>query len=116
MGKIFNKGLREDDIKEGLFKRIRNIEKAKKNEQNTGLIPLIASNYLQSLSQEANDLMDEIEDANSDNDYNKPFFTDSSKEKFNFNVFSTPLHFLLDIFNGKITFKKAEINQRNLNK
>ena len=116
MGKIFNKGLREDDRKEGLFKRIRNIEKAKKNEQNIGLIPLIASNYLQSLSQEANDLMDEIEDANSDNDYNKLFFTDSSKEKFNFNVFSTPLHFLLDIFNGKITFKKAEINQRNLNK
>ena len=27
-----------------------------------------------------------------------------------------PLNFLLDIFNGKITLKKAEINQRDLNK
>ena len=44
------------------------------------------------------------------------FFIGSNKEKFNFNTFSTPFNFLLDIFNGKITFKKAKINQRNLNK
>ena len=31
MGKIFNKGLSEDDKKEGLFKRIKNIEN--KNEE-----------------------------------------------------------------------------------
>ena len=37
------------------------------------------------------------------------FFIGSMKEKFN-------LNFLLDIFNGKITLKKAEINQRDLNK
>ena len=30
LGKIFNKGLSEDDQKEGLFKRLRNIEKAQK--------------------------------------------------------------------------------------
>ena len=30
LGKIFNKGLSEDDKKEGLFKRLKNIEKAKK--------------------------------------------------------------------------------------
>ena len=34
----------------------------------------------------------------------------------NFNIFSMPLNFLLDIFNGKITLKRAEINQRDLNK
>ena len=34
----------------------------------------------------------------------------------NFSIFSMPLNFLLDIFNGKITLKKAEINPRNLNK
>ena len=39
-----------------------------------------------------------------------------NEEKFNFNTFGTPLNFLLDIFNDKITFKKAEINQRDLNK
>ena len=73
-------------------------------------------NYLKSLSQVAKDLMDEIEDANSDIDYNKLFYIDSNKEKFNFNIFSMPLNFLSDIFNGKITLKKAEINNRNLNK
>ena len=73
-------------------------------------------NYLKSLSQVAKDLMDEIEDANSDIDYNKLFYIDSNKEKFNFNIFSMPLNFLSDLFNGKITLKKAEINNRNLNK
>ena len=116
MGKIFNKGFSGDDKKEGLFKRLKNIEKAKKKQQNIGSIPLIVSNYLKSLSQEAKDLMDEIEDANNDIDYNKPFCIGSNKEKFNFNIFSTPLNFLLDIFNGKTTLKKAEINQKNLNK
>ena len=31
LGKIFNKGLSEDDKKEGLFKRLKNIENAQKN-------------------------------------------------------------------------------------
>ena len=79
-------------------------------------IPLSVSNYLKSLSQEAKDLMDEIDDANDDTYYNKLIFIGSNKEKFDFNIFSTPLNFLLDIFNGKITLKKAEINQRDLNK
>ena len=90
--------------------------KKPKKQQNICSIPLIISNYLKSLSQEAKDLMDEIDDANDDTYYNKLLFTGSNKEKFDFNIFSTPLNFLLDIFNGKITLKKAEINQRDLNK
>ena len=31
LGKIFNKGLSEDDQEEGLFKRLKNIENAQKN-------------------------------------------------------------------------------------
>ena len=54
--------------------------------------------------------MDEIEDADNDIDYNKLLFIGSNKEKFNFKVFSMPLNLLLDIFNGKITLTKAEIN------
>ena len=60
--------------------------------------------------------MDEIEDADNDIDYNKLLFIGSNKEKFNFKIFSMPLNFLLDKFNGKFTLKKAEINQRDLNK
>ena len=33
LGKIFNKGLSEDDKKEGLFKRLKNIERAIKTTQ-----------------------------------------------------------------------------------
>ena len=79
-------------------------------------MPLIVYNYLESLSQEARDLMDEIEEGNGGIDYNKLLFIGSNKGKFNFNIFSRPLNFLLNIFNGKIIFKKAEINQRDLNK
>ena len=89
--------------------------KKPKKQQNICSIPLIISNYLKSLSQEAKDLMDKIEGANDDIDYNKLLFIRSSKEKFNFNIFSMPLNLLLDIFNGKITLTKTEINQRDLN-
>ena len=54
--------------------------------------------------------MDEIEHANNETDYNKLLFISSNKEKFNFNIFSMPFNFYF-IFNGKITFKKGEINQ-----
>ena len=59
--------------------------------------------------------MDEIEEANDDTDNNKLLFIGSNKEKINFNIFGAPLNLLLDILNGKITSKKAEINQRDLN-
>ena len=54
LGKIFNMRLdtKEKDRKEGLFKRLKNIEKAKKTQQNIGSIPLIVSNYLNRVSQE----------------------------------------------------------------
>ena len=60
--------------------------------------------------------MDEIEDANDNIDYDKLSFVGSNREKFNFNSFGMLLKFLLDIFNSKITLKKAEFNQRNIEK
>ena len=71
-------------------------------------------NYLKSLSQEANDLMDEIEEVNSVIDIHKPLFTGSNKEKFNFNTFRMPLNFLSDIYYGKISLKEAEFEQKKL--
>ena len=58
--------------------------------------------------------MDEIEDENDEIDYDKLSFIGINREKFNFNTFATLLNFLLDIFNGKITLKKAEFKQRDL--
>ena len=108
LGKIFNKGLSEDDKKEGLFKRLKNIEKAKKTTKlrfnTTNCMKLFKNS-----KPRGKDLIDEIEDANNDIDYNKRFFIGSNKEKFNCNTFSTQLNFLLDIFNGKITLKKQKL-------
>ena len=132
LGKIFNKGLSEDGQKEGLLKRLKNIEIAQKGliggddkdkdqqktQQNNNIDskPLNVFDYLKSLSQEANDLMDEIEDANDNIDYDKLSFVGSNREKFNFNSFGMLLKFLLDIFNSKITLKKPEFKQRNIEK
>ena len=72
-------------------------------------------NWLKTLSQEAKDVIDIIEDAGNDIDNNKLPFIGSNKEKINFNIFIMPLNLLLDFFNGKITLTKTEINEWDLN-
>ena len=71
----------------------------KKNQQNNNIDtkPPNVFNYLKSLSPEANDLMDEIED-DDDIDINKFAFIGNNEENFNFNTFEMPLSFLSDIF------------------
>ena len=44
MGEIFNKGLSEDDQKEGFFKRLKNIED--KNEEQLKLLKLFKANKI----------------------------------------------------------------------
>ena len=116
LGKIFNKGLDKDDKKEGLFKRLKNIENAQKNliknddkddkdkeTNNIDTKPANVFNYLKSLTPEANDLMIEIKDVDDDIDNGKLLFIGSNKEKFNFNTFYMPLNFLPNIYIGKIS-------------
>ena len=109
LGKIFNKELNKDHKKEGMFKRLKNIENAQKNkinnkdkkdedkkqqQQNNNIDkkPLNVFDYLKSLSQEAKDLMDEIEEVNDDIDDGKLLLIGSNKETFNFNTFNKPLN------------------------
>ena len=142
LGKIFSKGLSEDD-KKGFFKRLKNIENAQKKliknddneiytprsefddkndkdkKQQTNNIdtkPSNIFNYLRSLNPEVKYLMDEIEDNDDDIDINKLAFIGSDREKFNFNTFNMPLNFLSDIYNGKLSLKEAEFKQRDLEK
>ena len=136
LGKIFNKDLSEDDQKEGLFKRLKNIENAQKDlikdddnesiyytpksefddkddkNKNIATKPLNVFNYLKSLSQVANDLIYEIEEGDDDIDNNNLLFTGSNKEKFNFNTFKMPWNFLSDIYNAKTSLKEAEFEQK----
>ena len=72
--------------------------------------------YLKSLSQNANDLMDEINNADNDIDEYKLAFIGSNREKFKFNTFRMPLSFLSAIYNGQISLKEAEFSQINLEK
>ena len=115
LGKIFNKGLDKDDQKEGLFKRLKNIENAQKQQNNNiDSKPLNVYDYLKSLSQEAKDLIDKLKDANDDIDDGKLLFIGSNKERFNFNTFNKPLNFISAIYNSEISWKEADIKQRDL--
>ena len=90
--------------------------KKQQSNNNINTKPPNVSNYLKSLNQEAKLLMDEIGDADDDINNNKLLFIGSDKEKFNFNIFSTPLSFLSAIYNGEILLKETEISQRKIKK
>ena len=137
LGKIFNKGLDKNDQKEGLFKRLKNIENAWKNlikNDNESIYYTLSSefddkdekykkqqnknidtkstnifDYLKRLSQETKDLMDEIKDANDNIDIYKLVFIGSNKKRFNFNTFRVPLNFLSAIYNGKFSLKRHKL-------
>ena len=50
MGKIFNKGLSEDDKKEGLFKRLKNIEDKNKEQLKLVTNTMKTSSYIKNES------------------------------------------------------------------
>ena len=126
----------EDDQKEGLFRRLKNIANAQKQlirgddnksicyrprsefdeKEKMDLKPLNVFDYLNSFSQKAENLMNEIKYADHNTDDYNLLFIGSNKEKFKFNIFKKPLNFLSAVFNGEITLKKAEIKQRDLEK
>ena len=119
LGKIFTKGLNKNDQREGLFKRLKNIENARKKQQQNNNINTKSPNvfnYFNSLSQKAKDLIYEIEDANDDIGDGRLLFIGSNKERFNFNTFNKPLSFISAIYNGKISLKEAEFKQKNIEK
>ena len=84
-----------------------NIKKYQQNNNIDTKAPNVFS-YLKSFSQNANDLMDEIEDADDDINDGKVLFTGSNKEKFNFSTFNKPLNFILAISNGEVSLKETE--------
>ena len=91
-------------------------DKYKKHQQTNNIDskPSNIFNYLKSLSPEASDLMDEIEDDDDDIAINKLAFIGSNKEKFNFNTLRMSLNLLSDIYNGKISLNEAEFKQKDL--
>ena len=130
----------KDDQKEGLFKRLKNIENAQKNlirdcdnesiyytprsefddkdkkqqTNNRDTKPWDVFNYLKNLSQEANDLMDEIKVDDDDIDKNNLLFIGSNNETFDFSTFDMQLNFLLNIYNAKTSLKETELKKNKI--
>ena len=69
LGKIFNKGLSEDDKKEGLLKRLKNVED--KNKVKNKDIKEVTDFVNQPLSFEAKELINEIKKIQKNVDYRK---------------------------------------------
>ena len=120
---MHQKDLIRDDDNESIYYTSRSEfndknDRYKKTQQNNNIDTkrLNVFNYLKSSSQKAENLMDEIKDADDDIDDGKLLFIGSNKEKFNFNTFNKPLNFILAIYNGEILLKEAEFKQGNSEK
>ena len=86
MSKFFNKGLQEKDKKEGLVKRLKNIEDKSEGhfkiiKGKTGIQSQIDL-FNEDLSSEAVALLKEIKDVGDNVDYDKLFFTGGSKNVY----------------------------------
>ena len=124
MGKIFNKGLKEDDKKEGLLKRLKNIEG--KNEEQLKAIEdegkqlnaiknitnknLKAVSYFTQLRPEAKELYQRFKKEINDIDPEKFVCVKSDGTIFNFNKFKNSLDLASNIYRNKELLKDAEIN------
>ena len=127
MGKIFNKGLIEDDKKEGLLKRVENIEgnnevqlKAIKDQgkKQLGEIKNInKSNTLKVIDKirrknsGANRILLDIDEALDDAEL---VCTKTDRTKYYFNRFLFPLKFIEKIHNYEITLDQARNDQTKL--
>ena len=115
LGKIFNKGLDKDDKKEGLFKRLKNIED--KNEKlleaknETKNIKEITDFVDKHLSLEAKDLIEEIRAIKKDVDYRKLKIRGGNNTDYDFSGYKTLKELFRDLYYKKITLDDAEANQ-----
>ena len=137
LGKIFNKGLSEEDRKEGLFKRIKNIE-GKNEEQlkaiedqgkkqleeikniNVSSKPLKTISFFSTRSKEAKELMNKIKVIDDWLETAQRICTKTDgKTKYDFSKFTFPLKFASKIYNYDFTLqesKRQSTKVKNINK
>ena len=132
MGKIFNKGLIEEDKKEGLFKRLKNIggnneeqlkaiedQEKKQLEEikniNVGSEPLKAISFFSTISEEAKKLMERIKLTDDWLETAQLICTKTDgKTKYNFNEFTFPVKFASKIYRRDLTLEKARDDLQDL--
>ena len=116
LGKIFNKGLSEDDKKEGLLRRLKNIEdknekpmevkdKTKKN------IKEVTDFVDQPLSFEAKELIEEIKNIQKNVDYRKLKIRGGNNVDYDFSDYKTFKELFRDLYYKKTTIDDIEEKQ-----
>ena len=125
LGKVLNKGLSEDDKKEGLFKRLKSIEDKNevqlkgiedKNEKqsNKNLKSIKSMSYFSQLTTKAKELFEKIKKEKNDIDPEKFVCVKTDGTIFNFNKFKNSLDLTSDIYRNQSLFKNAENKQNEL--
>ena len=125
LGKIFNKGLDKDDQKEGLFKRLKNIEDKNekqlkaiedKNEKqlDTNSKSLKSISYFSQLSTKAKELFEKIKKEKNDIDPEKFVCVKTDGTIFNFNKFKISLELASNIYMNEKLLKDAENKQHEI--
>ena len=114
MVKVFNKGLNEEDKKEGILKRLKNVED--KNEQllkttknKTENIKEITDSFKESLGSEAKALIEEIRTIQESGDYKKLKIIGSNKVTYDFSYYKTFNELSKDLYSKKMTIDDAEM-------
>ena len=115
-GRIFNKGLSEEDKKEGLFKRLKNIEdkseKLLEVKNNTiGNIKEVTDFVDQPLSFEAKELIEEIKAIQKDVDYRKLKIKGGNNVDYDFSDFKTFKKLFRDLYLKETTIDNVEKKQ-----
>ena len=113
LGKIFNKGLSEDDKKEGLLKRLKNIEDENKvkNKVENKNIKEVTDFVDQPLSFEAKELINEIKDIQKDVNYRKLQIRGGNNVDYHFSDYKTFKELFRNFYCKRITIYEAESKQ-----
>ena len=119
LGKVFNKGLSEEDKKEGLLKKLKNIED--KNEQllkiknKTKNIKEVTDFVGEPLSSEAEALIGEIRAIQKNVDYRKLKIIGGNKVTYGFSDCKTFNELYRDLYYKNMTINNAEMKQNKFN-
>ena len=117
LGKIFNKGLSEDDKKEGLLKRLKNIEdenKVKNKVKNKDIIE-VTDFVDHPLSSEAKKLINEIKTMQKNVDYRKLKIKGGNNTDYDFSDYRTFKELFRDLYYRTITIDDVEGKQDEFN-
>ena len=116
LGKVFTKGLNKDDQKDGLFKRLKNIEDKteellKTTKNKTENIKEITDSFKESLGPEAKALIEEIRTIQESVDYKKLKIIGGNKVTYDFSDYKTFKELFRDLYYRNMTIDETEKKQ-----